>query len=261
MAHRSRSKPPRRRWQQPRRRPRRATGRSRSPIVDTTGSLAMLQKLDNTQTASVRDRRSARPRTAMDFRRPTKALQDVIAAGGGGLRAARSPQCDTARRRRADHRGRQDRRRHRRVRRDVRAGCPGRHSRRRRRRSRALLLRRSSRKPTASAAAVRDRLPAAHDLARSRIARRASGIRDLSKRGGVGGACFDTLRTGAAISNLLIVFADLGALGEAAIDVGEDGAHVGFRRSGSPPRSRARACWRRRAPGPRCRPPAPRARR
>ena len=27
-------------------------------------------------------------------------------------------------------------------------------------------------------------------------------------------------------------------------------------RSGSPPRSPARACWRRRAPGPRCRPPA-----
>ena len=54
-------------------------------IVDTTGSLAMLQKLDNTQTASV-EIAIGKARTAMDFRRPTKALQDVIAAGGGGLR-------------------------------------------------------------------------------------------------------------------------------------------------------------------------------
>jgi glc operon protein GlcG len=54
-------------------------------IVDTTGSLTMLQKLDNTQTASV-EIAIGKARTAMDFRRPTKALQDVIAGGGAGLR-------------------------------------------------------------------------------------------------------------------------------------------------------------------------------
>ena len=45
----------------------------------------MLQKLDNTQTASV-EIAIGKARTAMDFRRPTKALQDVIAGGGAGLR-------------------------------------------------------------------------------------------------------------------------------------------------------------------------------
>jgi glc operon protein GlcG len=54
-------------------------------IVDTTGSLVMLVKLDNTQTASVAIA-EGKAKTAMDFRRPTKALQDVIAGGGVGLR-------------------------------------------------------------------------------------------------------------------------------------------------------------------------------
>src|SRR5262245_31458872 len=54
-------------------------------IVDTTGSLAMFLKLDNTQTASV-EIAIGKARTALDFRRPTKALQDVVAGGGGGLR-------------------------------------------------------------------------------------------------------------------------------------------------------------------------------
>lgn len=54
-------------------------------ILDTTGSLVMLQKLDNTQTASV-EIAIGKARTAMDFRRPTKALQDAIAGGGAGLR-------------------------------------------------------------------------------------------------------------------------------------------------------------------------------
>lgn len=54
-------------------------------ILDTTGSLVMLQKLDNTQTGSVQIAID-KARTALDFRRPTKALQDVVAGGGGGLR-------------------------------------------------------------------------------------------------------------------------------------------------------------------------------
>ncbi len=54
-------------------------------IVDTTGSLVMLVKLDSTQTASVAIA-EGKAKTAMDFRRPTKALQDAIAGGGAGLR-------------------------------------------------------------------------------------------------------------------------------------------------------------------------------
>jgi len=54
-------------------------------ILDTTGSLVMLQKLDNTQTASV-EIAIGKAHTALDFRRPTKALQDVVAGGGAGLR-------------------------------------------------------------------------------------------------------------------------------------------------------------------------------
>jgi glc operon protein GlcG len=54
-------------------------------ILDTTGSLLMLQKLDNTQTGSV-EIAIGKARTALDFRRPSKALQDVVAGGGAGLR-------------------------------------------------------------------------------------------------------------------------------------------------------------------------------
>ena len=54
-------------------------------ILDTTGSLIMLQKLDNTQTGSV-EIPIGKARTALDFRRPSKAMQDVVAGGGAGLR-------------------------------------------------------------------------------------------------------------------------------------------------------------------------------
>lgn len=54
-------------------------------ILDTTGSLIMLVKLDSTQTASV-EIAIGKARTALDFRRPTKALQDAVAGGGAGLR-------------------------------------------------------------------------------------------------------------------------------------------------------------------------------
>src|SRR4030081_134783 len=43
-------------------------------ILDTTGSLVMLQKLDNTQTGSV-EIAIGKARTALDFRRPSKAMQ------------------------------------------------------------------------------------------------------------------------------------------------------------------------------------------
>jgi glc operon protein GlcG len=54
-------------------------------ILDTTGSLVLFQKLENTQTASV-NIAIGKAKTALDFRRPTKALEDGIAAGGVGLR-------------------------------------------------------------------------------------------------------------------------------------------------------------------------------
>ena len=54
-------------------------------IVDPAGDLVYFEKMDNTQAASVaiavdKARSSAR------FKRPTKAMQDVLATGGEGLR-------------------------------------------------------------------------------------------------------------------------------------------------------------------------------
>jgi len=57
-------------------------------IVDSGGSLVMLHRLDNTQIASIRIA-EGKARTALEFRRPTKALEDAIAAGGAGLRLLR----------------------------------------------------------------------------------------------------------------------------------------------------------------------------
>jgi len=57
-------------------------------VVDPAGDLVYFEKLDGTQAASVtiavdKARSSAR------FKRPTKALQDTLAAGGDGLRVLR----------------------------------------------------------------------------------------------------------------------------------------------------------------------------
>lgn len=54
-------------------------------VIDTTGDLVMLQRLDNTNLSSTRIARG-KARTALEFRRPTKALEEAIAAGGPGLR-------------------------------------------------------------------------------------------------------------------------------------------------------------------------------
>jgi glc operon protein GlcG len=54
-------------------------------IVDTAGDLVYFEKLDGTQAASV-DIALDKARSAARFKRPTKALQDVLAAGGEGLR-------------------------------------------------------------------------------------------------------------------------------------------------------------------------------
>lgn len=54
-------------------------------IVDSSGNLAAFSKMDNTQHASV-DIAIGKAVTANNLKRPTKALQDVIAQGGAGLR-------------------------------------------------------------------------------------------------------------------------------------------------------------------------------
>jgi len=54
-------------------------------IVDSGGNLVMLQRMDNTQFGSI-DVAKGKAHTAVAFRRPTKAFQDLIAQGGVNLR-------------------------------------------------------------------------------------------------------------------------------------------------------------------------------
>jgi glc operon protein GlcG len=54
-------------------------------IVDSSGNLAAFSKMDNTQHGSV-DIAIGKAATANNLKRPTKALQDIIAQGGAGLR-------------------------------------------------------------------------------------------------------------------------------------------------------------------------------
>src|SRR6185436_5757058 len=54
-------------------------------IVDSGANLVMLHRLDNAQLASVR-LAEEKARTAVEFRRPTRLLEDAVAGGGVGLR-------------------------------------------------------------------------------------------------------------------------------------------------------------------------------
>jgi uncharacterized protein GlcG (DUF336 family) len=54
-------------------------------IVDPAGHLVLLEKLDNTQNGSSEVARQKAVSAAL-YRRPTKAFQDGLAAGGAGLR-------------------------------------------------------------------------------------------------------------------------------------------------------------------------------
>ena len=54
-------------------------------IVDTAGDLVYFEKIDGTQVASTLIAVD-KARSAVRFKRPTKAMQDVLAAGGEGLR-------------------------------------------------------------------------------------------------------------------------------------------------------------------------------
>jgi uncharacterized protein GlcG (DUF336 family) len=57
-------------------------------IVDPSGNLVYYEKMDNTQLGSA-DICISKARSAARFKRPTKAFQDALAAGGGGLRLLR----------------------------------------------------------------------------------------------------------------------------------------------------------------------------
>ena len=54
-------------------------------VVDISGDLVFFEKMDGTQAASV-NIAVDKARSAARFKRPTKALQDALAAGGAGLR-------------------------------------------------------------------------------------------------------------------------------------------------------------------------------
>jgi len=54
-------------------------------VVDTGGRLVYFEKMDDTQNGSV-DVSVAKARSAALFKRPTKAFQDILSGGAGGLR-------------------------------------------------------------------------------------------------------------------------------------------------------------------------------
>ncbi len=59
-------------------------------VVDTAGQLVAYERMDNTQTGSIATSQAKGVSAAM-YRRPTKAFQDVLAAGGAGLRILTLP--------------------------------------------------------------------------------------------------------------------------------------------------------------------------
>lgn len=54
-------------------------------VVDPSGTLVYFEKMDNTQNGSAKVAID-KARSAALFKRPTKAFQDALASGGGGLR-------------------------------------------------------------------------------------------------------------------------------------------------------------------------------
>ena len=54
-------------------------------ILDSTGHIVMLHKLDNTQYGSIQAAED-KAHSALDFKRPSKAFEDLVAQGGIGLR-------------------------------------------------------------------------------------------------------------------------------------------------------------------------------
>src|SRR5258708_37591794 len=64
---------------------RKANWRMAVAVVDTGGVLVYYEKMDNTQIGSA-DVAIEKARTAVRFKRPSKAFQDSVAGGGAGLR-------------------------------------------------------------------------------------------------------------------------------------------------------------------------------
>ena len=54
-------------------------------VMDTGGHLVLLERMDNAQFGSVQVAQD-KARSAVAFRRPTKAFHDMVTAGGEGLR-------------------------------------------------------------------------------------------------------------------------------------------------------------------------------
>ena len=54
-------------------------------VVDTGGALVSFERMDNTQTGSIKVA-IQKAQSAAAFRRPTKVFEDTLASGGGGLR-------------------------------------------------------------------------------------------------------------------------------------------------------------------------------
>jgi uncharacterized protein GlcG (DUF336 family) len=54
-------------------------------ILDSGGNLVMFHRLDNAQLSAVTVS-EGKARTSLEFKRPSKALDDAIAAGGAGMR-------------------------------------------------------------------------------------------------------------------------------------------------------------------------------
>ena len=59
-------------------------------VVDPSGELIFFEKMDGTQFGSI-DLSIAKARSAVLFKRPTKAYEDALAAGGLGLRVLKVP--------------------------------------------------------------------------------------------------------------------------------------------------------------------------
>jgi uncharacterized protein GlcG (DUF336 family) len=54
-------------------------------ILDSGGNIVMIHRIDNAQLSAV-TLSEGKARTAVEFKRPSKALDDAIAGGGAGLR-------------------------------------------------------------------------------------------------------------------------------------------------------------------------------
>src|SRR5437868_509670 len=54
-------------------------------IIDSGGNMVMMHRIDNTQLASI-NASEGKAQTALAFKRPSKQLEEAVAAGGAGLR-------------------------------------------------------------------------------------------------------------------------------------------------------------------------------